>query len=178
MDESTLTDIVAKHRAFIRRTLSKLKICARDLADVEQEVVRGIHRGLARFDPARSESPSNAVRSWIFAICRRQAANHRRASAKRKEQLRGNDELDLSPGAEENGEQRLLEEERKVLLHRVLKEMNPGQRAVIVAYELEGIAMVDVARMLSIRVNTAWNRLRLAREQIRAAFRREDGEVP
>lgn len=103
---------------------------APDLADVEQEVVRGIQRGLARFDPARSADPSNALRSWIFAICRRQAANHRRASVKRNERICGTDELDLEPVDEANSEERLLAEERKRLLHRVLEELDPDQRAV------------------------------------------------
>jgi hypothetical protein len=70
----------------------------------------------------------------------------------------------------------LLEAERKDLLHALLATLEPRRRAVIVAYELEGIAMQDVAARMSISVNTAWNLLRLAREDLRAAYCRLDAQ--
>ena len=45
-------------------------------------------------------------------------------------------------------------------------------RAVVVAYELERVAMAEVAAAQRIPLNTAWNRLRLGREDLRAAARK------
>src|SRR5262249_46586642 len=107
-------------------------------------------------------SPDTAVRGWLFGICERQAASHRRAELKRGEVLHANDELDL-PQTAPTAEERLIDQERRALLMQLLASVGPQRRAVVIAYELEGIAMADVAAALSIPVNTAWNRLRLAR---------------
>lgn len=54
-------------------------------------------------------------------------------------------------------------------LNRLLDCVEPRRRAVVIAYELEGMEMLDVASALNIPVNTAWNRLRLAKMELRAA---------
>jgi DNA-directed RNA polymerase specialized sigma24 family protein len=54
----------------------------------------------------------------------------------------------------------------------LLDKLEPQRRAVIVAYTLEGISMSEVAASFNIPVNTAWNRLRLAREDLREAWER------
>jgi RNA polymerase sigma-70 factor (ECF subfamily) len=164
--------IVVEYGPFIRRTLSHLGVASRDARDVEQEVLRGVSKGLATFDPELSANPENALRGWIYGICERQAANHRRARLRRGEQLTTNEELDTAPGVGPDSEERLSAEERKAILGILLEGLEPQRRAVIVAYELDGVPMADVAAAHSIPVNTAWNRLRLAREDLREALAR------
>jgi RNA polymerase sigma-70 factor (ECF subfamily) len=172
VDKPTFESVVLEYGPFIRRTLSHLGVASRDVQDVEQEVLRGVSRGLATFDPDLSANPENALRGWIYGICERQAANHRRARLRRGEQLTTNDELDTGPGVGADSEERLIAEEHNALLLRLLDQLEPQRRAVIVAYELEGIAMADIAAAFSIPVNTAWNRLRLAREALCEAWDR------
>jgi RNA polymerase sigma factor (sigma-70 family) len=172
----TFDGVVQEHGQFIRRTLAQLGVSARDLSDVEQEVFRGINRGLATFDPALASNPASAMRGWLFGICERQAASHRRSEHRRSEILLANEDLDITRSAAPNVEEKLLEAERKELLFELLATLEPQRRAVIVAYELEGISMQEVAAGMSIPVNTAWNRLRLAREDLRAAWRRLDAQ--
>lgn len=167
-----LRDIVAAHATFIRRALAHLGVAARDLADVEQEVFRGVARGLPAFDPALASKREGAVKGWIYGICERQAASHRRAENKRGEVLFATEELDYSASDMPTAEERLAEAERRALLGRLLDRLEPLRRAVVVAYELEGVAMADVAATLGIPVNTAWNRLRLGRAELREAARR------
>lgn len=59
------------------------------------------------------------------------------------------------------------------LLFELLSALEASCRAVVVAYELEEMEMVDVAATLGIPVNTAWNRLRRGRADLRAAWRRK-----
>lgn len=162
-----MESIIRAHGAFVRRALAQLGVAARDVADVEQEVWRGVDRGLPAFDPSLSANPETALRAWLHGICERQAASYRRAEAKRGEVL---GEVDTA--SEATPEEALLAAERTRLLRLILDTLEPGRRAVVVAYELEGVAMVDVAAALGIPPNTAWNRLRLAREDLRAAARR------
>jgi RNA polymerase sigma-70 factor, ECF subfamily len=86
--------------------------------------------------------------------------------------LLGNDELDTAPGVGPTSEERLVAEENRKILLRLVEQLEPLRRAVVVAYELEGVSMAEVAASFSIPVNTAWNRLRLGREDLRAAWSR------
>lgn len=171
VEKPTFEKIVSENTSFVRRTLGQLGVPTRCLADVEQEVYRGVYRGLPAFDPALAVQPEAAIRSWLFGICERQAANHRRSEIRRGEILVSVDELDTA-GDAPSTEDSLIEEERKALLHRLLATLEPRRRAVVVAYELEGIPMNEVAAAIGIPVNTAWNRLRLAREDLRQAWSR------
>lgn len=170
-ERQPLHEIVAAHGPFVRRSLGQLGVSARDLPDVEQEVWRGVARGLPAFDPVLAFDPAHALRGWLFGICERQAASYRRAEAKRGEVLAAPEELDAEADAP-TAEERLVDHERTALLARLLAALEPRRRAVVVAYELEGVAMVDVAAALAIPVNTAWNRLRLAKADLREAAQR------
>jgi RNA polymerase sigma factor (sigma-70 family) len=170
VDSPTLESVVRQHGAWIRKTLFRLGIRPDDLEDILQEVLRAVARGLPAFDPARAARPEGALSGWLFAICERQAANHRRASCRRAEVLRDTDELDKLGCAMPTCEESFLFHERRARLQALLDGLEPQRRAVIVAYELDGVPMADVASMLGIPVNTAWNRLRLAREDIRAGW--------
>ncbi len=132
-------------------------------------------RGLPTFDPALAKSPETALRGWIFGICARQAANYHRSEARRQgvETDEGIAVVDSAPTAEEQLEQR----ERRAFLWTLLDDLHPDRRAVVVAHDLEGEPMTSFARRVSIPVNTAWNRLRLARLDLAAAVRRHLARV-
>lgn len=172
VEKPTFERIVQDHSSFVRRTLAHLGVVARHLADVEQEVFRGVHRGLTAFDPSLAANPETAVRAWLFGICERQAASHRRAEMRRAEVLLATEDLDAAQDDRPDSEDRFEAAERKALLFQLLATLEPRRRAVIIAYELEGMEMVEVAAATGIPVNTCWNRLRLARADLRAAWTR------
>lgn len=177
---STFDEVVAENSDFILRTLRQLGVGAVDIDDVTQEVLRGIVRGLPTFDPALACNPASAMRGWLFGICERQAASLRRRQRRVVEILDRDDDVSPSFGRgapaidAPSPEESMVEGERRELLFELLATLEPGRRAVIVAYELEGVEMKDIAAGMSIPLNTAWNRLRLAREDLRAAWRRLD----
>lgn len=72
----------------------------------------------------------------------------------------------------ETAEDAMVAAERAALLSALLDRLEPHRRAAVVAYELDGLAMVEVAAAQRIPLNTAWNRLRLGREDLRAAARK------
>lgn len=164
--------VALEYQAFIRRTLAQSGVRACDLEDVAQEVLSGMEKGLPLFDPALASRPESALRGWIFGICERQAASHRRAERKRAEVAFAVDDLDMHAAGERSAEERLLEHEEEAAGSALLASLEPARRTVFVAHVLEGIPMEEVAFALDLRPNTAWNRLRLAREDLRAAGRR------
>ncbi len=178
MDKPTFEGVVSEHGDWIRRTLLSLGVRASDVDDVMQEVLRGVVRGLEAFDPSLAAVPEGAVRSWLFGICERQAASYRRRKRRRAEDCRDIRGLDGFDSGSPTPETAFMTCEHKARLHDILGSMEPNRLAVIVAYELEGIPMVDVARTLGICLNTAWNRLRLARGDIKAAWDRPRPKKP
>jgi RNA polymerase sigma factor (sigma-70 family) len=175
-EKPSFEDVVREHGVFIRRTLAQLGVSARDLHDVEQEVWRGIDKGLRSFDPALSSNPASALRGWLFGICERQAARQRRAEKRRGEVLCAVEAMEGTRSTAASAEESLLEEERKDLLRSLLTTLEPRRRVVIIAYELEDISMQDVAAGMAISVNTAWNLRRLALEDLRAAYARLEAQ--
>jgi RNA polymerase sigma factor (sigma-70 family) len=175
-EKPTFEDVVREHGSFIRRTLSQHGFRAHALEDVEQEVFRGIAKGLPTFEPHLASNPASAMRGWLFGICQNQAASHCRVESRRGEVLCTEEDLPSVRSSAPIAEEILLEAERKTLLHELLAMLEPRRRAVIVAYELEGIPMPDIALGMSIPVNTAWNLRRLAREDLRAAWLRWEAQ--
>jgi RNA polymerase sigma-70 factor (ECF subfamily) len=174
LETPTLRGIIAEYGAYIHRALHALRVLPNDVPDVSQEVLRAVDRGLPRFDRARAVDPENAVRSWLIAICQRQARSYHRQRRLllSREALQENAELDLRLCDGPDNEEAFVTCETRSRLVGLLEELLPEQRALVVAYELEETAMDELAIAYRIPVNTAWNRLRLAREALRQAFRR------
>ncbi len=171
----TLQEIISQDAPFVRRVLHRLGVCANDLEDVAQEVLLGVHRGLSTFDPSLSSEPEKAIRAWLCGICERQAASLRRKLSRRSEVVADNEEMDDRQCDVASAEDRWLEQEQDLLLRGALARIPPERRAVVAAYDLDGIPMREVALMLGIRVNTAWNRRRLGLLNLRSErLRRRD----
>jgi RNA polymerase sigma-70 factor (ECF subfamily) len=47
------------------------------------------------------------------------------------------------------------------------------RRSVLIMHDIDGIAAPDIASALSIPVNTVYSRVRVARDEFRAALKRE-----
>ena len=60
----------------------------------------------------------------------------------------------------------------RALLEAILATLDEDKRAVFVAYELESMAMADVAAALGCPVQTAYTRLHAAREHVSGAIER------
>ena len=172
MNKPTFESIAAEHGDYIHRTLRALRVPWSDVSDLAQEVLTGVYLRLPAFDPARAERPDNAVRSWLIAFCQRQARSYHRARRRRgeREGLQPDFDRELDEGLD--NEEAYDARETTLILFELVDTLCPERRDVVVAYEVEGIPMSDVARAQGISLNTAWNRLRLGREDLRSAWHR------
>jgi DNA-directed RNA polymerase specialized sigma24 family protein len=109
----------------------------------------------------------------LDAICRRQANNYHRAAQHRPERVCAEVDLDLQPAPGPDSEEAYHARETARILGDLVRALPEERRVVVVAYQMEGAAMSDVARALNIPLNTAWNRLRLGRADLRAGWRRK-----
>lgn len=163
----------AEHADFVWRSLQRLGVSRSDLEDVFQDVFIVVQRRGHTFDG------SSKLTTWLFGICYRVAASHRRRGWYRR----------LAPIERQNEERRapahdhpdaaLEQREEQTALGRALDQMDLMRRAVFVMYELDELSTDEIAQILEVPIGTVHSRLHAARKQFQAIVakmkRREGG---
>jgi RNA polymerase sigma-70 factor, ECF subfamily len=155
--------IVAAHGAFVWRALRRLGVGATDVEDVAQEVFLVVHRRLADYDDR------SGMRAWLYGICARKAAEHRRRAWVRREQP-----VAAAPeaGAPPEQPEAMRRREAWAALERILGELEPKRRDVFVLFELEEMSLAEVAAAVGCPLQTAYSRLQSARAHVQASVAR------
>lgn len=146
------------HADFVFRSLQRLGVRGADLEDVFQEVFLVVHRRLSSFDG------SSAITTWLFGICLRVAAAHRRRAWFRREVPTEEPEDGEAP-ASERPDEAVAARQAQAIVRRVLDRMDLDRRAVFVMFELDQLPSEEIAAILGVPVGTVWSRLHVARKQ-------------
>lgn len=144
-------------------TLRRLGVRHADLEDVTHEVFLKVYGKLDQYDPARP------VRPWLFAFAFRAASDYRRLARHREQP---SDDLPEHAAAADRADEAMEKMEESALLYAALSRIDLDRRAVVVAHEIDGTPMRDVATAMGIPLNTAYSRLRIGREELTAAILR------
>jgi RNA polymerase sigma-70 factor (ECF subfamily) len=168
--ERRLVAAVTAHADWIWRSLRRLGVPERDVADAAQHVfLTFLHH--AHDIEAGKES------GYLAAVAVKVAANFRRKHERAPLVLAEEPEafaLHLAPTPEDLvGEKQLREE-----LDRRLETLPFEQRAVFVLFELEGFTLPEIASALVIPLGTATSRLRRARLHFEAWIAERKREEP
>jgi len=164
--------VYEEHLAFVWRVLAGLGVPESRLEDAAQDVFVIVHGKLGEFE-GRSK-----LTTWLYSIARHVALEQRRRIARdrrREREAAGPADDAAAPTPEQEAG---VADARRVLLE-LLGRLDPAKREVFVLVEIEQVPVRDVARLLHIKENTAWSRLRLARaefERHAARLRARDGE--
>jgi RNA polymerase sigma-70 factor, ECF subfamily len=145
----TTRQLFEAHGGFVLRLVRRLGVRASDVEDVTQEVFMIAHRRIADLHGEEQ------ARSWLFGIARRVVANHLRKSNRRREQP----VTDMPVEASFDPAETLQLNRDRALLERALSRLDPDKRAVFVLFELEGLAMHEIAELVGCPLNTAYSRL-------------------
>ena len=156
--------VVAEHGPYIWRVLRRLGVRPSDVEDVWQETFIVVHRKLDAFE-GRSQ-----LRTWLSAIAVRVASDYRNRAHRRREQATEEVPDDGTAASQHDD---LVEQERRALLDRLIGELKPEQREVIVLYEFAELPMQEVAEALGCPLQTAYSRLHAGRRALEQAARRE-----
>jgi DNA-directed RNA polymerase specialized sigma24 family protein len=128
-------------------------------------------------DPSRPERLGEhwrAEASWLFGIAWRQVRHHLERAYRRREVPVGLadaacfQEADIAASSEHH----IAAKERLALAIRLLSEVAPERRAVLLLADAYDVPVREIARALSLNEHTAASRLRLARRDYRAAEKR------
>lgn len=159
----TLERVYADHAAFVWRTVRRLGVPAASVEDAVQDVFVVVHRRLAEFEGRSS------VRTWLFAIVRRVARDHR--PSKRQEPMDAA-AVDAFPG-QDAGPLAFAERAQAArLMQDLLDELDDEKREAFILVDLEEMSVPEAALALSANVNTVYSRVRAARQELEQALGR------
>jgi len=161
----SMREIVDEFGAQVWRTLRCCGVSPSDLQDACQEVFLVVHRKIPEFEGRSS------LTTWIYQICVRVAAGHRRKAYHRHEQMVADlPDLPTPPTqATAIDDSRMLER-----LLAILDGIESSKREVFVLYEVEGQSMTEVAETLGCPLRTAYSRLEAARKEVTRAWQRDE----
>ena len=137
--------------------------------DLVQDVFIIIH---AKLDTL--EKPE-ALRSWIYGVVRRSVSTHRRAKRARADTRLavGFDAASREPTPLERTETNA----ELQLLASLLEALDEPKREIFALVELEELSVPEAAEALEIPLNTAYSRLRAARQAFEAALARHEART-
>jgi len=151
---------------YVRGSVARMGIRTADVPDVVHDVFVVVHRRLPELDTARP------LRPWLFGIAFRVAVGVKRRMGYRAEQPDGDASAQGAPARTPSPEDAMSDKQRREILAEAMDLLDDEKRAVFVLHDLDGNSMPVVAESLEIPLNTAYSRLRLAREVLRARLTR------
>ncbi|WP_437622189.1 RNA polymerase sigma factor [Sorangium sp. So ce1151] len=161
-------EVYRSAQPYVLRLLWRLGVESRNLEDVAHEVFLVVHRRLPDYQPGGS------LNAWLSAIASRVALRHRQLARNVRELLSDDGRaVDVAdPGLDV--EQLHAQAETGHLVRQLIQHIETSRRPIFILHDLEGMAMRDIAQAFQISQNTAWDRLRRARDEFETAARRLD----
>jgi RNA polymerase sigma-70 factor (ECF subfamily) len=138
---------------FVWRCLRSFGVPVSSVDDAVQEVFMVMHRRLPEFD---HRVP---VRGWLYGIARKVAMAQRRKMSRTVElTARADSDRPLQ-------DESLARSEAHQIVSEFIAGLEPGQQAVFVMSEVQGMTGPEIAEALGIKLNTVYSRQRLGRQR-------------
>jgi RNA polymerase sigma-70 factor, ECF subfamily len=135
------------------------------LDDVVQEVFVVVHTRLDTLE--RPES----LRSWLYSVVRRTASTYHRGRRTRSDRESPEPfEEEIANALQPSPLDLAVLSDDLQVLWRLIGTLDPRKRDVFVLAELEEMTVPEIAEAIGIPLNTAYSRLRAAREAFNEAF--------
>jgi RNA polymerase sigma-70 factor (ECF subfamily) len=152
-----------QHFSMVWRSMRRLGVPESALDDAVQDVFLVLHRRWGDFQHQSSLS------TWIYGILLRVASDHTRRA--RRERARYSPEVPELESSAESPDRLYQQREAAVLLRLALEQLDDKERQMLVLIDLEERSVVEAAEALGINLNTAYSRLRRARQSFEKALR-------
>lgn len=147
--------------------------------DILQETFIQVHLSAATFDPERRIKP------WLFTIAANKARDQLRSRTRRREisataasgdeDTAGGNLTDLYQYDDHAPDETLADVEQSEQVRRVVQQLPPHLREVLVLAYFQRFAYRDMAEILDVPLGTVKSRLHAAVAQFAAAYRRATG---
>jgi RNA polymerase sigma-70 factor (ECF subfamily) len=153
--ETALDAIYREHFEFVWSVLRRLGVDEADVDDASQDVFVIAHRRLSQFEGRA------AVRTWLYSIAMRVAANRRRKHVRRDALL-----AKLPRAVPDDLEELAARGQARAILERLLDRLDESKRVVFVLAELEELTVPAIADLIGENPRTIYSRLRAARAAV------------
>src|SRR5689334_17044809 len=161
-DTNAWRTLYERYSPSVHRFISALGIPPEEREDAAQDVFMAVYRSLGRF---RGEAQ---LSTWIYRIAARHAVRMGRRRRVR-EFLSVLALREPPPPAAPDPSERAS---HLHMLDRMLSRLNPKKRTVFVLFEIEGLKVDEIARVVGCPENTVWSRLHHARSEMLKMARR------
>lgn len=158
-----------EHLNWMLHTVRRLGVSAAEHEDVVHDVFSTAWLRLADYDSTRP------IRPWLFGIAFRIVSN-RKVTKSSNEVLEA--DLDMRMGAVDKPDELLQREATRQHVLKALEALPLEQRALFVGHDIEATPVIELARELEVPLNTAYSRLRLARQRFESVFSALQNGVP
>lgn len=159
--ELTFEGVYDRHFHDVARWVRALGGRTPDVDDLTQEVFVVAFRRLSEFD-------GQNVAGWLYQITRRKMRDYRRLSWIKHLFTSRNASSFESPATGADQLQQVENNEKQVLLDRLLNRLPAEQRAAFVLFELDGLTGAEIAEVQRVPINTVWARIHRARHNLQA----------
>lgn len=159
----TLEEVYARHSGFVWRIVRRMGVPDHGVEDVMHEVFLVVHRRLSEYDGRV------AMTTWLYPLARGVVSNQRRSWAREQRRLAL---VDAKPAPAPDPEAQTGRGQAAAFVRTFLEQLDPDKREVFELAELEGLAMPEVAELVGVNLNTAYSRLRAARQLFQRAVER------
>ena len=163
-DRDALTDLIRHTQRDLVRFLTPLTSPA-DVEDLTQETYLRAVRALPQF------AGRSSVRTWLFAIARRVAADHVRYATRRPRTAALPDWQATAEVADPHGRPRFEEQHA---LTEVIRGLSEDRREAFLLTQVAGLTYAEVAEICGCPVGTIRSRVARAREDLVTALQDQD----
>ena len=154
--------VYREHHAFVWRVLRHLGVPPALVDDRLQDVFLVVYRRWHTYDAAAS------MRSWLYGIARRVAADQHRGDRRSARRLAAVPPPSPGPGPD----QLIARAEAADFVDQFLGGLDPERREVFVLAEVEHLSAPEIAAATGVKLNTVYSRLRVTRELFARAIDR------
>jgi RNA polymerase sigma-70 factor (ECF subfamily) len=159
--------------ASVWQWLKRLGVTVRDRGDVSQDVFLAAYTSFHTYDPLRARPER-----WLNKITVHVAAHYRARALHRREELTPEDLLDDAVDEAPGPEEQLEGHQARLLVLELLHKIDADAGAVLIAHDIDGIPMAEVAEQLGIPLSTAYKWRTRAKARLREALDDRRDEEP
>lgn len=154
--------LVRKYQARLCTSLTHLCGSLDDAEDVAQEAF------VQAYVKLRSFAGGSSFYTWLYRIAVNAAISRKRRRREQTSVDSQREQLGLEPQDDgERADERLLREERAVMVQRALSRLSDEHRTILVLREIDDYDYDEIARILELPVGTVRSRLHRARLQLK-----------
>jgi RNA polymerase sigma-70 factor (ECF subfamily) len=165
VERPTLDTLFREHADRVHRLVARLLGPGASTADVEdlvQQSFLAAHRSLPQF---RGESKAS---TWLYGITARTVYRELRGRSRHRRMVSALEAIALATPERPSTESLVQSRRELAKVWRVLMEIHPKKRLVLILHEFEGLSGKEIAAALEIKEPTVYTRLYHARRELYA----------